>query len=59
MNKLKTDDEVILVKTNVINDTKLIGKKGRVDFQCIDGMVWVKFGRSLRCVHPDYLSLVE
>lgn len=55
MKKFNSGDKVVLAKTNVINDKKLVGKKAVVDFQCIDGMVWIKVGRSSRCVHPDYL----
>lgn len=49
---------VTLIKTNVINDKKFIGKKAVVDFQCKDGMVWIKIGRSSRCVHKDYLQAI-
>lgn len=54
----QTNQAITLIKTNIINDKKLIGKKGVVDFQCKDGMVWVKIGRSSRCVHPDMIQAI-
>lgn len=49
---------VTLTKTNIINDRKFIGKKAIVDFPCKDGMVWIKIGRSSRCVHQDNLKAI-
>jgi len=56
MKTFQANQQITLIHTNIINDRKLIGKKGMVDFQCKDGMVWVKLGKSYRCVHPDYLN---
>jgi hypothetical protein len=54
----QANQAITLIKTNIINDKKLIGKKGVVDFQCKDGMVWVKLGRSSRCVPPEFIQAI-
>lgn len=56
--KFQANQAIILTTTNIINDKKLIGKKGFVDFQCVDGMVWIKIGRSSRCVPPEFIKAV-
>jgi len=54
----QANQAITLIKTNIINDKKLIGKKGVVDFQCKDSMVWVKFGRTSRCVPPEFIQAI-
>ena len=58
MKAFQANQAITLIKTNIINDKNLIGKKGVVDFQCKDGMVWVKLGRSSRCVPPEFIQAI-
>lgn len=56
--KFQANQAITLIKTNMINDKKLIGKNGTVDFQCKDSMVWIKIGRSSRCVPPEFIQAI-
>lgn len=57
---MNTGTVATLIHTNITNDKKLIGKKCVVEFafnlDTPTPLVWVKFGRSSRCVQLSWIK---